>query len=203
MADPQGDLENSYSEGLEIRDFLDERPELFRVNSRMRSVKVGFVKKELRDYDIVHYAGHAEYNPQTACDSGWLLTDGLLTANEICAMGGLEAMPWLVFSHGCQTGRSENWQLSDSYEHRVFGLANAYLLAGVQHYIGTFWEILDEPSSVFAKSFYRFITIGESMGEAVRLARQEIIEHYGEETFVWASYMLYGDPTSKLMQDGG
>lgn len=32
------------------------------------------------------------------------------------------------------------------------------------------------------------------MGEGLRKARQNFIEEYGEESVVWASYMLYGDP---------
>jgi tetratricopeptide (TPR) repeat protein len=33
----------------------------------------------------------------------------------------------------------------------------------------------------------------------MRLARQTLIEEYGEETIVWASYILYGDPTFNYM----
>jgi len=33
------------------------------------------------------------------------------------------------------------------------------------------------------------------VGEAVRLARTSLIREYGEETIIWASYLLYGDPT--------
>ena len=199
LADPEGDLNGSYSEGMALREFLDDRREMFRVDSKMRSINVAFVKKELRDYDIIHYAGHADYNVQSPCDSGWRLTDGRLTASEITAMGGLRPMPSLVFSHGCQTGQTKNWQIEDEYEQQIFGLANAYLVAGVQHYIGTFWDIPDKPSSQFAKSFYKFLAEGEKIGEAVRRTRQELIEAYGEETIVWASYMLYGDPTFSFM----
>ena len=199
LADPEGDLNGCYSEGMALREFLDDRREMFRVDSKMRSINVAFVKKELRDYDIIHYAGHADYNVQSPCDSGWRLTDGRLTASEITAMGGLRPMPSLVFSHGCQTGQTKNWQIEDEYEQQIFGLANAYLVAGVQHYIGTFWDIPDKPSSQFAKSFYKFLAEGEKIGEAVRRTRQELIEAYGEETIVWASYMLYGDPTFSFM----
>jgi tetratricopeptide (TPR) repeat protein len=34
-----------------------------------------------------------------------------------------------------------------------------------------------------------------TVGEAVRQARISLIKDYGEETIVWASYLLYGDPT--------
>jgi tetratricopeptide (TPR) repeat protein len=65
----------------------------------------------------------------------------------------------------------------------------------VRHYIGTFWEILDQPSSRFSLEFYKNLLSGLGVGEATRLARQALIREYGEETIVWASYILYGDPT--------
>lgn len=74
-------------------------------------------------------------------------------------------------------------------------MANAFMLAGVKHYIGTFWEILDEPSSRFAVECYRQALSGKTVGEAVREARLALIRQYGEEAIVWASYLLYGDPT--------
>ncbi len=198
LSDPRGDLAASYREGIEIRNFLDQKADAFRVNFKSHPVDIPYVKKNLRDYDIVHYAGHADYHSENPAESGWLLSGGRLTASEISAMGGLQPMPSLVFSNACQTGQTGEWQIQDGYEQQIFGLANAYLLSGVQHYIGTFWEILDEPSLDFAKSFYGFLTQGESIGEAVRRAREELIRAYGEDTIVWASYMLYGDPTVSL-----
>src|SRR5499433_875931 len=195
VADPRGDLEASYREGTEIRNFLDEKRDVFHVDFKSHPVDVSFVKKNLRDYDIVHYAGHAEYNSENPSESGWLLKDARLKASEISAMGGLQPMPSLVFSNACQSGHSGEWRIGEEDEQQIFGLANAYLLAGVQHYIGTFWEILDEPSSQFAKLFYGSLSQGESVGEAVRKAREKLIEAHGEETIVWAGYMLYGDPT--------
>src|SRR5262245_13090578 len=195
VADPRGDLDASYREGTEIRNFLDEKRDVFHVDFKSHPVDVSFVKKNLRDYDIVHYAGHAEYNSENPSESGWLLKDARLKASEISAMGGLQPMPSLVFSNACQSGHSGEWRIGEEDEQQIFGLANAYLLAGVQHYIGTFWEILDEPSSQFAKLFYGSLSQGESVGEAVRKAREKLIEAHGEETIVWAGYMLYGDPT--------
>jgi len=195
LADPRGDLEASYREGIEIKNFLDEKHAVFHVDFKSQPVDIPFVKKNLRDYDVVHYAGHGDYHSENPGESGWLLKDGRLKASEISAMGGLQPMPSLVFSNACQTGQTGEWQIQDGYEQQIFGLANAYLLAGVQHYIGTFWEILDEPSGYFAKRFYSFLAQGVKVGEAVRRARLELIDAYGEETIVWATYMLYGDPT--------
>lgn len=200
LADPRQDLTASYQEGVDIRDLLDQERETFQVDFKSAPITIGFVRKNLRDYDIVHYAGHADYNSQNPGSGGWLLSDGRLKAEEISAMGGLQAMPFLVFSNACQSGQSGEWQVHEAYGQEIFGLANAYLMAGVQHYIGTFWEILDEPSSYFAKQFYLALAQGHSVGESVRQAREKLAEDFGEETIVWASYMLYGDPTYSFVQ---
>lgn len=199
LADPRGNLEASYHEGGEIKNFLDEIRETFRVDFISDPIEVLSVKKILRDYDIIHYAGHADYDLEKPADSGWLLKDGKLKASDIYAMAGLQPMPSLVFSNACQSGRTGEWKIEEGYEQEIFGLANAFLLSGAQHYLGTFWDILDEPSSHFAKRFYSFLAKGENVGEAVGRARQELIEVYGEETIVWASYMLYGDPTFEFV----
>jgi CHAT domain-containing protein len=191
LADPRGDLEASYREGLEIKNFLDERRDIFQVDFKSYPVDIAFVTKNLRDYDIVHYAGHAEHDPRNPFESGWLLSDGILRAGTIAAMGGFQPMPALVFSNACQSGRTEEWMILEGYEQQIFGLANAFLLSGVQHYIGTFWEVVDEPSSHFAKNFYARLAERESVGTALHSARRHA---YGERSLLWASYMLYGDP---------
>src|SRR5262249_60429463 len=83
VADPRGDLDASYREGTEIRNFLDEKRDIFHVDFKSHPVDVSFVKKNLRDYDIVHYAGHAEYNSENPSESGWLLKDDPLKASDI------------------------------------------------------------------------------------------------------------------------
>jgi CHAT domain-containing protein len=194
LADPRGDLEACYREGLDIKTFLDRKREVFRVDFKSHPVDIAFVKKNIRDYDIIHYAGHAEFHPRNPCESSWLLADGKLRANEVCAMGGLQPMPLLVFSNACQSGQTDEWRSQLDQEQQIFGLANAFLLSGVRHYIGTFWEIPDEPSAYFAKAFYGFLAGGESVGMALRNARQALIRTYSEEALIWASYMLYGEP---------
>jgi hypothetical protein len=48
LADPRGDLEASYQEGLEIKNFLDERRNLFHVDFKSHPVDIAFVTKNLR-----------------------------------------------------------------------------------------------------------------------------------------------------------
>lgn len=194
IADPCRDLEACYREGLAIKTFLDRKRNVFQVDFKSHPVDIAFVKANIRDYDIVHYAGHAYYDPANPSESGWLLSDGTLKASEIAALGGFQPMPALLFCNACQSGRSDPWKSHDE----IFGMANAFLLAGVQHYVGTFWEIVDEPGLGFAKYFYESIAKGDAVGTALRSARRALIDASGTETLTWANYMLYGEPSSKF-----
>src|SRR5262249_39042927 len=53
----------------------------------------------LAAHDIVHFAGHSQYDAQTPSHSGWMLHEGVLTAGEL---GKLSHPPVLVFSNSCQ-----------------------------------------------------------------------------------------------------
>jgi len=197
IADPRGDLPAAYQEGLDLKAFLDGRRSRFHVDFKSKPVDIAFVKKNLRDYDIVHYAGHACNNAQNPSESGWLLSDGTLRAEEIAAMGGFEPMPALIFANGCESGQTDEWK-NDGQEQPVFGLANAFLLSGVRHYIGTFREFADLSGEDFAKRFYSGIGNGETIGTALQKARLGQVNGSHSATFAWTNYMLYGDPAAHL-----
>ncbi len=210
LANPRGDLEIAGSEGLKIFQntaALNQDQNL--VNPCLDAeITPDEVKEKIKSYDFVHFAGHGDYKSQTdpggPGQSGWRLTGGNFTVNDIDRMAGGAAMPAFIFSNACQSARTEEWRtkadsssvsLSQirSGEEGSFGLANAFLRAGVKHYLGTFWEIMDEPGSHFADEFYSLLYAGEPVGKAVKQARCNLIEKYGPDT-CWASYILYGDP---------
>lgn len=213
LANPKGDLEVASSEGLRI--FQD----MARMNHEENIVDPSLdgeitpdeIRARIKNYDIVHFAGHADYSSQEdpggMKESGWQLADGNFTVHDIDKMAGSAAMPSLVFSNACQSARTEAWESKTGAfpnlrpgeaafaEEGSFGLANAFLRAGVKHYLGTFWEIMDEPGGYFAHEFYDLLSSGMPTGKAVRQARYNLIEKYGHDT-CWASYILYGDPRS-------
>jgi class 3 adenylate cyclase/CHAT domain-containing protein/cytochrome c-type biogenesis protein CcmH/NrfG len=199
VADPTGDLNGAYTEGIRIRDFLEPYVDDISVALRSDNIYAGSIRGKMRNFDIVHFAGHADYQPENAEESGWRLSDGILKAKDILNIAGTSAMPALIFSNSCQSARGEEWTLAKSFEDEIFGMANAFLLAGVKHYVGTFWEIMDGPSSHFALEFYRHVASGATVGEAFCQARKALIRQYAEETIVWASYVLYGAPTFSYM----
>ncbi|MCX5894598.1 MAG: CHAT domain-containing protein [Proteobacteria bacterium] len=194
LSDPRGDLKSAFEEGRLIREEMDKSPSLVNANQRSGQITADYIMEKLRNFDIVHYAGHADYETDDPSNSGWLLDGGKFTSSDIMKLVGGRPMPALVFSNACQSGQTEEWKLGPKYSEKIYGLANAFLLSGVQHYVGTFWEVLDEPSARFAEKFYQFMMEGAPIGEALRNARLFLIREYGEDTIVWASYMLYGDP---------
>ncbi len=199
LADPGGDLKGAYDEGARIRDTMDLNKLLVNATLRSGNITPNFIKKKIRNFDLIHFAGHSDYDPQRPGESGWRLTGGSLKTGDINKMAGTGAMPALIFSNACQSARTDGWGLRETFQEEIFGMANVFLLAGVKHYLGTFWEIMDEPGARFATEFYKYFMSGATMGEAVRRARHALIRKFGEENIVWASYLLYGDPTSNYM----
>jgi hypothetical protein len=201
ICDPVSDLAKAYEEGDRIRTEMDKAA--FLVQSDLFNYRVDAVtlKEYIRSYDIIHYAGHADYDPDNPSESGWLLHNSKLTAQDIYQMSPNLPLPALVFSNACQSGQTGEWRLDEGYESRIFGLANAFLLSGVQHYIGTFWEVLDESSCEFSAAFYNHLIRGEPIGSAMKKAREHLVEVYGEEQIVWASYMLYGNPATRYVTE--
>ncbi len=199
LADPGGDLKGANIEGAWIRDTMDLNKDLVNTTLRSGDITPDFIKKKIRNFDLIHFAGHSDYDPRNPAESGWRLTGGILKATDVKNMAGSGAMPALIFSNACQSARTEEWGLRESFQEDIFGLANVFLLTGVRHFIGTFWEIMDEPSSRFATEFYKCFMSGMTMGEAVRKARETLIQEFGEENIVWASYLLYGDPSANYM----
>jgi len=197
LANPGGDLAVAGDEGLKIFQLMAQLNRESDIAEPVLDAQIcpDEIKERFKTYDMVHFAGHAEYGSTTnGKDSGWKLSGGNFTVRDIDKMASGAAMPAFVFSNACQSARTEEWERKkESDDGSSFGLANAFLRAGVRHYVGTFWEIPDESGSHFACRFYRLLSSGIPVGKAVRTAREELTKQYGPH-ICWASYILYGDP---------
>jgi CHAT domain len=199
ISDPSETLKNVSREGEQLCEILDRIPGLQVRLLGGRGVKRIPLLAALRESDIVHFAGHSQFDEKNPENSGWLLHDGFLSASEISK---LDQAPLLVFSNSCQAGATKNWQSDYLYEGEAFGLGSAFLLAGVPNYIGTFCVVHDEESRFLAVEFYRRVTRGKAIGEALLEARVATAEEMGLDRLTWASYMLYGDPSFSPMTLG-
>jgi len=199
VANPLGDLDKALEEGMEICDGMDRLNVVdVRINAFLGSeVSLADIQKKVRTYDMVHFAGHADYDDRHPEQSGWKLKDSILQASDVKKMEGGAAMPLMVFSNACQSARTGEWEvaekLQENEEDSSFGLANAFMMSGVRHYIGTSWEIRDESGRYFALEFYRHLLSGNTIGQALCRSRQTMSER-GQDAG-WAAYVLYGDPS--------
>lgn len=199
LADLDGSLPAARQEGSEIRDSIEGSGSDMRVMMRCANVDVDYVRHKIRGCDWLHFAGHVDLDP-AAENHGWRLSQGRFSAGDVAKMAGSGNMPKLLFVNGCQSARTRAWSVDPARQQAGFGMVNAFLLSGVRHYVGASWEIPDEPGKFFALAFYRHLMAGATIGLAVAEARRELIENHGEEQIVWASYVLYGDPTRQYIK---
>jgi len=139
-----------------------------------------------------------------------VLSDGLLLAREIRnTLDRSQQPPWLIFANACEAGMDQGTQAGRSID--VTGLATACINFGVSAYIAPLWPVGDEIAKWLAVRFYRELVHERySVGEALRRARCAIWERLQEAglaqtmpamtTLTWSSFVLYGDPTSRLLQ---
>jgi len=131
-------------------------------------------------YDILHYAGHGDFDPKDPDRAGWLFAEGLLTAREL---GRIDQAPSLVVANAClsaltsQTlkgGKDVTEQRSE--EALLPSLVDEFFYRGVRNYIGTAWEVNDVGAILFAKTFYKtlFENKKNKIGDAVKVARNTL-----------------------------
>ncbi len=205
IADPTGDLKVAFEEGFQIFDEFRKRKDLVNVTFHSSDmVNLDFLKKNLIDFDIVHFAGHVEYDCKEPDRSGWVLSDGKFTTADILKMVNKKLMmPALVFCNACRSGfvgsQSEKPGLVDAACPDE-GLVHAFIRAGVRYYIGTFSEVSDEYGAYMGLEFYNHLMQGNTIGESLRKARRSFREKFGAESYSWINYMLYGDPAGLLIE---
>jgi len=192
LANPSGDLKSAYWEGLRIKNQFIRKGLKVRVDFKAMDINRQYVKKNIYDYDIVHFAGHCDSGSDQA--GGWVLSDGVFKIEDILKMGQSGSLPALIFSNTCNNSQGNSILVSSAYQMINYDLASAFLFSGVRHYIGSIRRIEDNTSLIFALEFYRQLVSGLSLGESLRLSRLRLVKKYGLTGLHWVNYLLYGDP---------
>ncbi|KPA13592.1 CHAT domain protein [Candidatus Magnetomorum sp. HK-1] len=193
------ELPNAVKEGKKIRDIfdcIDQRHEYI-LTSQKTDLSLAELKEQLRDYDFIHYAGHAEYIKEKSSESGLKCTDGIFKASDVKKMENSAAMPLIIFSNACQSARLQaiNWEHHEdpNIQNNAAGLATAFTMRGVKHYIGTYWEIQDKPGRHFSELFYNEFINNKPIGEIIHHTRKLFQKRFPKD-ISWISYIFYGDP---------
>ncbi|MFC1657882.1 CHAT domain-containing protein [Candidatus Omnitrophota bacterium] len=198
LVNPTGDLRSAYREGLYIKEHLS-RNDNISVDFKSQEIDSAYLCKNLHIYDIVHFAGHCEYDTRNPEESGWVLSDGIICARDFLALGESTGLPSIVFVNACESARTASNLINTDMQNNIYGLGQAFLFVGARHYIGSYWNIEDGASQEFAEEFYNQIASGCSVGQAIRLARLRLFKRKGISTIAWAGYVLYGDPAFVML----
>jgi hypothetical protein len=197
IVNPTEDLAGAEAEGRRIKEIFDNQPnvhvdELWRNQATFSAIRAAFRSGK---YDVVHYAGHAFFDPLNRARSGIVCHGRQVLSGADLA--GLERLPALMFFSACEAARVRSARVRQRGEGTAMrletnvGFAEALLRAGVGNYIGTYWPVGDESAKAFGEIFYQQLIRGESLGTAMSEGRKKLFDDKYED---WADYILYGTP---------
>jgi pimeloyl-ACP methyl ester carboxylesterase len=197
VVNPTEDLDGAKKEGDRVEKLLGNRKYVKLSRIEGKAATRARLRSELGSgtYDIMHYAGHAHFDPVQIARSGIYCSDGPLPGAELAEMSN---MPSLVFFNACESARVRK-NMVDNSKHvtknlrdrleRSVGLAEAFLRGGVANYIGTYWPVEDASAEVFASAFYARLIEGNTIGDALEKGRAEVNKIKSQD---WADYIFYG-----------
>jgi hypothetical protein len=197
VADPTGDLPAARREGHEVADLLRDKCKM-RVDEFITSpmTKKDFLLS-LKDYDLVHFAGHASHESSSPDESCLVFSDGEIQAFEIARFLASRS-PAVVFLNACWS--AEELRNPDSYSPMMRGLGRTFLYAGVTAFLGYLVPVPDDSATRFAIAFYQTLAQGQTIGEASRQARIQCRNPEVDNDLTWSSAVLYGDPAVRVIQ---
>lgn len=141
---------------------------------------------------ILHIATHGSAGalPQ---DSYLLFADGKVRQDELREKLGLSRLVIsLAVLSGCETAYSANAQDPGALEGLgVTGLAYGFENAGVKTVLGTLWKLDSATGPIFMQGFYRRLSEGSSVAEALSRTREELRKSK-PHPYYWAPFIVVG-----------
>ena len=150
-------------------------------------------------FDALHVCCHAEDCSENA-DHGQLLLStnnkfesstmtqpalrNIIEANDISKKGNNP----IVFLNACESG------LTKSRITQCTGWARIFAQGRAAVFIGTAWRVRLNPANKYANEFYKSLSNGETVFQAVTAARAATLENDGIIDATGLSYRVFGDP---------
>lgn len=208
VVNPTEDLPGAAREGARVRDLFRSLPDarLTLVEGRPATRARVLAEFESGDYDVVHYAGHAAFEPAAPQATGLVVSDGVITGADL---GSLAQLPALVFFNACESARVRGARRGARVASRArasradalaagTSVAEAWLRAGIANFIGTYWPVGDAAAETCAGKFYAALIAGKTIGAALLEGRHAVRAQRSPD---WADYLHYGDPLFELKAD--
>lgn len=163
-------------------------PAAHRVSATGRNASRALLEQsDLRRYDLLHLAVHAEVSPLDPSLTALLMSDGAISLPEIF---NLSLRARLVVLSACRTATGETLAGEG-----MSSLARAFLYAGSTSIVASLWDIEDRSAAEFMQRFYSNLFAGKaSPAEAVRAAEEEMRRaSTWRDVRHWAAFVHYGD----------
>lgn len=181
IGDPTEDLPHARSEAQAVAELFGAEPLLGGMATRDAFATAA------GQAHLVHYAGHAIFDPGDPMSSGLRLAgEDLLTSREIATMSRMR--PALVTLSGCETGVSRHHPGDD-----VVGLLRGFLYAGAPSVLASLWRVPDESTAFLVTRFYHHLR-STTKANALRQAVLEVrADGKWSSLYHWAPFFLTGD----------
>jgi len=197
VVNPTEDLPGAETEGDRIAELFKAEPSIDIETLRGRQASKTVLLEKFRSgaFDVIHYAGHAFFDPRNPARSGILCSGKeVLSGADLASIGNL---PSLVFFNACEAGRIRKPPDRKRKEldiprriERAAGLAEAFLRGGVANYVGTYWPVGDAAAEAFAQTFYTELLQKHTIGAALFAGREKVRTQV--KSIDWADYIHYG-----------
>lgn len=132
---------------------------------------------------VIHIATHGFFRPDNPMFSGIRLGDSFLTLYDLYT---LRLPVDLITLSGCSTGLNVV-----AAGDELMGLVRGLLTAGARTLLLTLWDVNDNSTAQFMKTFYERASRQPERAVALRDSMQELREHY-PHPYYWAPFVLTG-----------
>lgn len=161
--------------------------------------EAAFKSASLGEFKVLHLAVHGISSTRFPDRAAVVLAvdphreeDGLLQAREI---GWLKLAAELVTLSACDTGVGRLQGQAG-----MANLVQAFLFAGARSVLATLWAADDVFTTALMKRFYRHLAEGKNLSAALRLAKLDMLEAFGDEAtpFYWANFKMTGEGSGNI-----
>ena len=181
LGDSLGDLAGARKEAKTVTKLLDGDLLLGRKAARHQ------LWQRIRDYDLIHVACHARYNPTDPSLSGFYLADGSIFSARDLQRQRLQAR--LCVLSACESG-AVKVQAGDE----LSGLSVGFIYSGLPSVVSTLWRVPDKETRTLMVAFYETL-IQEKMNLAEALQKAQVTVLSRRKTthpYHWAAFQLWG-----------
>ena len=133
---------------------------------------------------FLHIACHGKFRQDNPFLSGFLLSDGWITYQDIFHMN-LDA--GLVTLSACETGRCEVFQGEE-----IMGLVRSFLASKIPSIVSSLFKVNDDVTCRLMKSFYSNLKDGFSVSKSLQLAQIKIMKEL-ESPYYWGGFQVFGN----------